>query len=115
MNGNPQVHEQQVRQYFTNFVHANREKLSDQLSDDASLVDWDINVYGKEVVLAAFDNIWSSLSDISVEVISMDFIANQAYCTITISAPELENPLNVIDVIGFNDQNEICSITAYKR
>jgi len=38
------------------------------------LIDWDINVYGKEVVLDAFDSIWAALSDISVEVICMDMI-----------------------------------------
>ena len=113
--GSPQMHEHQVRQYFNNFVYANREALADLFTDDVSLVDWDINVYGKEVVLAAFDSIWSALSDITVEFIRLDLIGGQAYCTITIDAPELDEPLNVIDVIGFDENNQINSITAYKR
>ena len=115
MFGNPQAHEQQVRQYFENFVSANRERLSDQLSDSASLVDWDINVHGKEVVLHAFDSIWSSLTDISVAVEHMDFVGGKAYCTIIIAAAEIPEALHVLDVIGFDDNNKIDSITAYKR
>ncbi|HIF38017.1 MAG TPA: hypothetical protein EYQ69_01990 [Gemmatimonadetes bacterium] len=79
------------------------------------MIDWDINVYGKEVVLAAFDNIWSALSDITVEVLCMDMIGGKAYCEITIEADELDEPLNVIDVIGFDLNNQINSIIAYKR
>ncbi len=115
MFGNPQLHESQVREYFNNFVYAKRDNLGKQLADNVVLTDWDINVTEKPNVLQAFDNIWAALTDISVVVESMDFIGGKAYCTIQILADELEDPLNVLDVIAFDDDNLICSITAYKR
>lgn len=101
--------------YFRNFVDANNEGVSALLSDDVTLTDWEIHVEGRKDVMAAFDNIWSALSDINVDISNIDLIKDRAYCTITINSPDLDGPIDVIDVIGFDNCGMISSITAYKR
>ena len=81
-------------------------------SDDVTLTDWDVSVIGKEDVLRANKNIFSSVDSISVMVKNIHKNDNSYAVEIQITIDE-STILEVVDVIVF-DGNKIKSIKAYK-
>ena len=108
-----------VFKYFDAFAFKKKKELFDMLSEDVSLVDWEIVSHGKDKVVQSFEEIWRNLSDINLNVKRIDLAVTMeqsiAYCHIKISAPEIDKSLDVIDVIEFDDSGKITLIEAYKR
>ena len=82
-------------------------------SEDVFLRDWEIQASGKNDVVAANKNIFSSVETIDVE-------PTRIYCDNNTIIAELQITVNsetnllVTDVIEFNDNGKITDIRAYK-
>ena len=53
--------------YFSAFSNKDLEGLSEVLSDDVSLKDWEMRADGKEAVLAASKNIFDAVNKIEIK------------------------------------------------
>ena len=105
-------HQDLLYKYFYHFSNKDIVGLSTMFSDDVTLTDWDVSVIGKEDVLRANKNIFSSVDSISVMVKNIHKNDNSYAVEIQITIDE-STILEVVDVIVF-DGNKIKSIKAYK-
>lgn len=103
-----------VYTYFKLFETQDIRGLSNLLSDDVCLKDWEINVKSKKAVLFEFDKIFSSIKIIKVTLNQYFESNNSAICIISIGIDNLE-ALNIVDIITFNNDQKIISIDAYKQ
>ena len=101
-----------AKEYFQYFSEKNIKNLSNMFSEDVELKDWDIELKGKEDVVSGNQRIFNAVSKLSVEVRSISQVDNKIYAEITVHADGEKIP--VIDVIIFNKDSKIKSITAYK-
>lgn len=101
--------------YFNAWNNHDSNKLKDLFSDSCSLRDWDINVSGKEKVIEANSNIFSSVPNINANLVNM-YIENNLQTTVSELIIELNenDKLKVVDIITFNSNGLIESIRAYK-
>ena len=97
-------------EYFKAFVEKDLSALSDMFSDSVALKDWEVDVSGKEAVLAANKDIFQSIDDLRVEVSRIRESGVISVCEIKIFADN--NEFLVTDVIGFNSDNKIEFIRA---
>ena len=105
-------HHDLLYKYFYHFSNKDIVGLSDMFSDDVTLTDWDISVVGKEGVLKANLNIFSSVDSINVKVKNI-YKNNSDYAIDILITIDESTVLEVVDVIRF-DGNLIKSIKAYK-
>ena len=100
-----------TKKYFEAFSNKNIEKLSLIYSENVTLIDWDIDINGKNKVLKAN----SELFNLNFQLIinSIYVLDKKTFNEITIIINEEE--LKIIDVIDFDDDSKIKSIVAYKR
>lgn len=101
--------------YFQNFSNKDIQSLSEMFSESVSLVDWNINVVGKNNVIAANQEIFNSVDTIEVNPIHFYFDGENSFAVeiqITINKTEF---LEVVDVIFFDYMGLIQSIKAYKK
>lgn len=98
--------------YFKMFSKKDIEGLSLIFDDDITLVDWDINVSGKDNVIKANENIFSNVNKIDVEILNIFEKENEFCCQLIITVNENEK-LDVVDIIKFKN-NKIVSVKAYK-
>jgi predicted nucleic-acid-binding protein len=75
------------------------------------LVDWDIDISGREEVLNANSELFNL--DFELKVNKTYQINNKTFNEITITIGE--DVLEIMDVITFNKEFQIENITAYKR
>jgi hypothetical protein len=101
--------------YFNAWNNHDLNELTDLFSDSCSLRDWDINVSGKEKVIEANNNIFTSLPNIKADIINI-YIDSNSQTTVSELIIELNknDKLKVIDVIAFNSNGLIETIRAYK-
>lgn len=101
--------------YFDTWNNHNLDRLQDLFSDSCSLRDWDINVSGKEKVIEANSNIFSSVPNINANLVNM-YIENNLQTTVSELIIELNenDKLKVVDILTFNSSGLIESIRAYK-
>jgi hypothetical protein len=111
-----------THQYFDAWNAHNITELGNLFSDDVELKDWDIQVSTKETVLQANQNIFDSLHSIKAEVKDIGYNDNKVYAELIIKVVEKyefdmlpAQDLKVLDVLTFNDNNEIISIDAYNQ
>jgi len=117
-----------VLQYFKEFSNQNMEALSEMLSEDVSLTDWNIDVEGKENVIFEIQKIWDGVEHLTIKPVY--FYSNDKNwfaCEILIEGQAVgyyamsewvhgdDINLEVVDVIHINDSGLIESIKAYKR
>lgn len=101
--------------YFEKFSNKDINALSEMFSEDVCLTDWDINVSGKENVIAANQQIFNSVNTIEVNPINFYSSDENSFAVeILILVNNTEN-LEVVDVISFDNQGLIQSIKAYKK
>ncbi len=103
----------EAKRYFQYFSEKNIKDLSDMFSEDIILKDWDIELEGKEEVVAGNKNIFNVVSKLNVEVHNISQVDNRIYAEITVFADNETIP--VIDIIDFDNESKIKSIIAYKR
>ena len=103
-----------VKNYFEIFSNKDIQGLENLFSDDVILQDWDILAKGKKQVLDANKNIFDSIDTISVTLNNLYLEELVAICLIEIIVNN-EETLKVIDIIKFNDENQIIEVSAYKQ
>jgi hypothetical protein len=106
------IHEDSVKNYFKAWREKSIESLSDLLSEDVVLKDWEINVSGIKNVLEANSKIFTSVQKLDVSVESLAFNENIAFCKITVHADDDKIP--AVDILEFNSNGKIEKITAYR-
>ena len=103
-----------ANQYFTNFENKDIEALKEAFSDDITLFDPVVKlVKGKKSVLEINQNIFNDCKEI--KFIKKDIFIDESKMT-AIGELEFycgETKINVVDIIKFNDDLQIKSITAY--
>jgi len=97
--------------YFEKFSNKDVRGLSHLYSSDIHLVDWDINIKGREEVLNANASLFDL--DFTLDVHTIHHSNNKTFNEITITIGE--EKLEIMDVITFNENYQITNITAYKR
>ena len=102
-----------TRDYFKNFESMNLSELSDMFNEEVTLKDWNIEVSGKQSVVEANESIFNSVENIKVAVDNLYISGQTAIAQLSIYINE-EPALPVVDIINFDEQNLITSITAYR-
>jgi uncharacterized protein YecA (UPF0149 family) len=100
-----------TQEYFDKFSDKDIRGLSHIYSQNVSLLDWNIEVSGKEEVL----NVNASLFDLNftLEVHNITHSGDKTFNEITITIGD--DVFRIMDVITFNENYQITNITAYKR
>lgn len=99
--------------YFSNFSKKDLLKLKNDFSEDIVLRDWEIEENGLESVIRVISTIFEKNYSINIKVINLVRESHQVAAEIEILINE-EELIKVVDIIKFNNQNKIYSITAYK-
>jgi len=106
--------ESKVRDYLRYFADKDISKLRDCLAENCVLNDWEQGVIGRENILGALSSFYESAKDIGIYILTVyveDFVG--------IAQFRLEiddrDPLEVVDIIIFDDDGKIVSIEAYKQ
>ena len=97
--------------YFEAFNNKDLDTLSTLYSNDVRLIDWDIDIEGKEEVLNVNKGLFDL--DFTLELNKTYQIENITFNEITITIGE--DVLEIMDVITFNENYQIENNTAYKR
>ena len=122
---------QQLRNYFQAFADKNIEVLTEMFTDDIILIDWNNTFTGKDQVVNEVQGIFKNFKTIKLEVTdifsSLDIINadrgettvsipkdDSFACEIVIVFDDLE-PLYIMDLIEFDEENRIKKLTAYNR
>lgn len=122
---------QQLRKYFQAFADKNIEVLTEMFTDDIILIDWNNTFTGKDQVVNEVQGIFKNFKTIKLEVTdifsSLDIINadrgettvsipkdDSFACEIVIVFDDLE-PLYIMDLIEFDEENRIKKLTAYNR
>ena len=100
-----------IQEYFKAFSDKDVKKLSQLYSPTIRLVDWDIDISGREEVLNANSELFNLDFELTLHNVYQSGEKTFNEITITIG----EDVLEIIDVITFNQSNQIENITAYKR
>ena len=106
-----------IQQYFLAWNNQDKDKLIELFAENCTLKDWDINVSGRDNVIAANVNIWTSVPDIHVLVhkIIIDDDAQSGHGQIVVVSDSEKLLLPVIDVFSFDEDNKIVQVSAYKQ
>jgi len=102
----------EVIKYFHDFETKNLDGVSEILSDNVQLIDWNLDLVGKETVLNAVSDIFSNFEKIKIDINRMTMDKSCCMAEITILLDNLQ--LKVVDVLEF-EKNKIISIRAYKQ
>ena len=100
-----------TQEYFKAFSSKDVKKLSQLYSPTIRLVDWDINITGREEVLNANSELFNLDFELTLHNVYQSGEKTFNEITITIG----DDVLEIMDVITFNQLNQIENITAYKR
>jgi len=108
---NRMMYIKKTQEYFDKFSGKDIRGLSHIYSQNVSLLDWNIEVSGKEEVL----NANASLFDLyfTLEVHNITHSGDKTFNEITITIGD--DVFRIMDVITFNENYQITNITAYKR
>jgi hypothetical protein len=103
--------------YFRLFSEKNIDALFHLFDGEASLRDWEIKAEGRVNVLTAMRETFESVESIQVNVIDIYELIYEkkviAELEIVIDG-KIEEPLSVVDIIKFSDEEKILSIKAFK-
>jgi len=99
--------------YFDAFGSADIAGVSDFLSENVCLRDWNLDVCGINAVLIEYSNIFKSLSSIAVCVVAIYEVELTVIAELIITAEEI-GAIKVVDVLSFDEKGKIRSIRAYK-
>lgn len=98
--------------YFEAWSAKDVSKLKEMFSEEILLQDWNTSCEGKENVLKANENIFSSVKKLSVDIKSLSHVGNKVLAEINVVADETVIP--VLDVIKYDENSKIQSIIAYR-
>jgi hypothetical protein len=102
-----------TEEYFEAFKNKDISLLNEFYSNDIHLIDWEVNVKGKQEVLNVNSNLFKE--NFELKLIDMVQSDNVTINTIFIEIPKHNIGIEVIDIITFNKETfEIEKIRAYK-
>jgi hypothetical protein len=102
-----------ANEYFDAWNSQSSEQLSKLFDVDVKLVDWNVQVKGRNEVVNANENIWKDVPDINATVIDIGIShANRVYCHIIIKSEKENLNISVIDVLSIRN-NKIYRVDAY--
>lgn len=100
--------------YFQSFANKDIASLDLLMADNVVLTDWEVQIMGKENILAHnkrfFDRVKTLNVDIQKIAIGQDCVISEIRIIVNNSGQ-----LFVTDVIEFDDEDKIKAIRAYKR
>ena len=107
-------HKDDLIKYFKVFSDKNIDTLSEMFSDDVELKDWNISTSGKKNVVNANKDIFDNVDTILVTPIQFYSNSETSYAVQISILVNIEEKLDVIDVIEFDNSGLIKSINAFK-
>jgi ketosteroid isomerase-like protein len=110
---NSKFFESHLRDFLSLYEAKDLEAISQKLASSVLLRDWNLEVRGKELVLAQFEKNFVEAKSISIDVSSVYISSTGACAEITIVVNKTES-LRVIDILTFNSTMQITSIVSYK-
>ena len=102
--------------YIQAWNERNTTALEQMFGMDVFLMDWDVAVQGNKSVIGANAQIWESVPDIHIDIMSMAFNpkTQKVFAQIMVKSVQENLDLKVIDVVKFNNQ-KIVKVDAYKQ
>ena len=103
--------------YFETWNLHDVTRLKDLFAAEATLRDWDVEVAGRDAVVAANAKIFAAVPGIKIEVLTTHVAVNTTtvVCEILVRTNnEKGEVLKVVDVISFDEESKIVSVRAYK-
>jgi len=101
-----------AKEYFSHFSDKNIEGIGNLLSNDCMLIDWDVEIITKFLILENNHKFFKEVNFLLVEIKSIHQIGNKVFCDILIKIDNIS--LEVIDILTFNEKNLIKKIHAYR-
>lgn len=101
------------RDYFLAFSLKDSAALSMMFDDNVVLIDWEVNITGKDPVMANNQQLFNTVGTIKIvpEKIAVRGLSVMAKISV-----EIDNvKLKVVDIITFNDLGKIIKLEAYKQ
>ena len=103
-----------IKDYFKFFSNKDILSLEKMFAENVNLIDWDVSANGKKEVLEVNKKIFNSVESINVELIKIFTNKMTAACLIEVLINNKEK-IKVVDLIKFNNDNKIISISAFKQ
>jgi len=108
------IRSQIVEDYLDFFENKDLESIDSLIADDCSLTDWGVGtIVGKSNVINAFSDIFEAPADIEIDILHL----HEDPDGILTSEMKLrigDETMSVADIIGFNEDDQIQFIRAYK-
>jgi|SRR3989338_4021789 len=103
-----------AREYFKLFSEKNSDRIRDMLDLRSSLIDWEIDVQGRDNIIEAVKAVFGSVDQIFVDPLHLYREGNIVIGDLLITING-KDKIKVIDVLEFSPQGKIKSINAYKQ
>lgn len=100
-----------TQNYFNSFSNKNIVELDKMFDDNIHLIDWEVNLTGKEKVLEFNRTLFDNVKHIQLEVVSIVTSSTTVYAELALLVDDVS--LKVLDVITFND-DKIVKLNAYQ-
>jgi hypothetical protein len=103
--------------YFDTWNLHDASRLKGLFAAEATLRDWDVEVAGRDAVVAANAKIFAAVPGIKIEVLTTHVAIHTltTVCEILVRTNnEKGEVLKVVDVISFDEESKIVSVRAYK-
>ncbi len=101
-----------AEKYFEDFSNKDIQGLSSLLNEGCILIDWDIIIEGRDLILENNSKFFSEIETLSVDVITISELDDKVLCEIVINIENIS--LEVVDVLSFDENLLIKKIHAYK-
>lgn len=102
-----------IRKYLNAFEAKDINSLSNLLSSNVTLRDWELSAAGKAKVLSANQNIFDSCESIKISIVNLFANNHIALAEINITINSTDT-IKVVDIYEFDSDNKICKIRAFK-
>ena len=102
-----------VKNYQEAFNNQDIDRLRNLFDSNILLKDWERSVQGIENVIKENKKIFDSVKSLKCLTVKEYYQENTAICVLKINIDDTEI-IDVVDIIEFNDDSKITSITAYK-
>ena len=100
------------KNYINYFKNKDLNELNKIFDNHIQLIDWEVNLLGKDAVLEHNKNLFNIVDSIQIEIKSVTSSVTTVFAEIDIIVNG--TVLNVLDVITFNKVDKIIKIQAYK-
>ena len=105
--------EELVKAFLRAYEQKDLESISDMVSHDVLLRDWNLEVSGKESLVREFGNNFASQPEIAIRVLRT-FSSDHGIAAEIEIALGNEQILRVVDILGFDKDLKINSIISYR-